>query len=38
MVDRLYNDINIKISCDLSATLQRDTKQFIKLIKQEGSV
>ena len=38
MVDRLYNDIDIKISCDLSATLERDTKQFIKPIKQEGSV
>ena len=38
MVDRLYNDVDIKISCDLSATLERDTKQFVKLIKQEGSV
>ena len=38
MVDHLYNDVDIKISCDLSATLERDTKQFIKSIKQEGSV
>ena len=38
MVDHLYNDIDIKISCDLSVTLGRDTKQFIKPIKQEGSV
>ena len=38
MVDRLYNDVDIKISCDLSATLERDTKQFVKPIKQEGSV
>ena len=38
MVDRLYNDVDIKISCGLSATLKRDTKLFVKLIKQEESI
>ena len=38
MVDHLYNDIDIKISCDLSVTLERDTKLFIKPIKQEESI
>ena len=38
MVGHLYNDVDIKISCDLSATLERDTKLFVKLIKQEESI
>ena len=38
MIDRLYNDVDIKISCILSVTLKRNTKLFVKPIKQEETI
>ena len=38
IVDPLYDDIDVKISYELSVTLERDTKLFVKQIKQEESI